>query len=187
MTIPFFLVAALAIATATTAFTADHPRTPPSYVERAGVKGCVWTSVPGQLGTVSSDVGRAGFHRSACGIAASTHTEDLEQLRTIVQSSGFNPHRNPADLDRRVKMVSMVCISSIIAVFIVVARRPLIEPLIFTPFGLVIGTHGGRDRFSSVLRRRFAAAVRRGTPDAIDLLVGVQRGGNGSGRAGWNA
>jgi len=50
--------------------------------------------------------------------------------------------------------------------------------LIFTAFGMVIGIMGPR-LILSVLRRRFNAAIRRGTPDMLDLLVVCSEAGMG--------
>ncbi len=103
--------------------------------------------------------------------------ENLEQLRTIVQSSGFNPHR-ALPIWIGVKIVSMA-LFPITAFFIaeLFGETP-VDLLIFTLIGLVIGIMGPR-LILSVFRRRFNAAVRRGTPDAIDLLVVCSEAGMG--------
>jgi tight adherence protein C len=104
-------------------------------------------------------------------------TENLEQLRTIVQSSGFNPHRT-LPIWIGVKIVSMA-LFPIIALFVAeLLGKPLTDLLIFTAIGLVIGIMGPR-LVLSALRRRFNAAVRRGTPDTIDLLVVCSEAGMG--------
>ena len=56
--------------------------------------------------------------------------------------------------------------------------RRLHDLLIFTGIGAVIGIMGPR-LILSVLRRRFNAAIRRGTPDTIDLLVVCSEAGMG--------
>ncbi len=56
--------------------------------------------------------------------------------------------------------------------------RSAIDLVIFALIGVVIGIMGPRLILSS-LKRRFAAAVRRGTPDAIDLLVVCSEAGMG--------
>jgi tight adherence protein C len=104
-------------------------------------------------------------------------TENLEQLRTIVQSSGFNPHRT-LPIWIGVKIVSMA-LFPIIALFVAeLLGKPPTDLLIFTAIGLVIGIMGPR-LILSALRRRFNAAVRRGTPDTIDLLVVCSEAGMG--------
>ena len=103
--------------------------------------------------------------------------EDLEQLRTIVQSSGFNPHRT-LPIWIGVKVVSMVLFPIIAFLIAEFFGKPPIHLLIFTLIGVVIGIMGPRSILSA-LRRRFAAAVRRGTPDAIDLLVVCSEAGMG--------
>jgi tight adherence protein C len=103
--------------------------------------------------------------------------EDLEQLRTIVQSSGFNPHRT-LPIWIGVKIVSMA-LFPIVALFIgEFLGKPPVDLLIFTLVGVVIGIMGPR-LILSALKRSFATAVRRGAPDAIDLLVVCSEAGMG--------
>jgi tight adherence protein C len=103
--------------------------------------------------------------------------ENLEQLRTIVQSSGFNPHRTMPILIGG-KTLSMFFFP-IIGLFVAeVLGKSLIDLLIFTAMGVVVGIMGPR-LVLSVLRRRFNAAIRRGTPDTIDLLVVCSEAGMG--------
>src|SRR5215510_10572985 len=104
-------------------------------------------------------------------------TENLEQLRTIVQSSGLNPHRTMSILIGA-KTAGMF-IFPIIALFVAqLFGKSSTDLLIFTTIGLVIGIMGPRLILSS-LRRRFNAAIRRGTPDMIDLLVVCSEAGMG--------
>jgi tight adherence protein C len=104
-------------------------------------------------------------------------TENLEQLRAIVQSAGFNPHRAMPILIGG-KTVSMF-LFPIIALFVAGLRgKPPTDLLIFTAIGAVIGIMGPR-LILSVLKRRFSAAIRRGTPDTIDLLVVCSEAGMG--------
>ena len=104
-------------------------------------------------------------------------TENLEQLRTILQSSGFNHHRT-MPIWIGVKTASMF-LFPIIALFVAqfFGKSPT-DLLIFTAIGMVIGIMGPR-LILSVLRRRFNAAIRRGTPDTIDLLVVCSEAGMG--------
>jgi tight adherence protein C len=104
-------------------------------------------------------------------------TENLEQLRAIVQSSGLNPHRTMSILIGG-KTVSMF-LFPILALFVAgfFGKSPT-DLLIFTAIGVVIGIMGPR-LILSVLRRRFTAAIRRGTPDTIDLLVVCSEAGMG--------
>jgi tight adherence protein C len=104
-------------------------------------------------------------------------TENLEQLRTILQSSGFNPHRSMSILIGG-KTVSML-LCPILALFVAqLFENSPTDLLIFTAIGAVIGIMGPR-LILSVLRRRFNAAIRRGTPDTIDLLVICSEAGMG--------
>jgi tight adherence protein C len=103
--------------------------------------------------------------------------ENLEQLRTIVQSAGFNHHRTLSILIG-VKTVSMY-LFPILALFLaqLFGKSPS-DLLIFTVIGVVVGIMGPR-LILSMLRRRFNAAIRRGTPDTIDLLVVCSEAGLG--------
>lgn len=103
--------------------------------------------------------------------------ENLEQLRTIVQSSGFNPHRAlPVWIGvKAVSAVSFPLIALLIAEFLGMSLRAMLS---FTLMGVVIEIMGPR-LVLSVLRRKFNAAVRKGAPDAIDLLVVCSEAGMG--------
>ena len=103
--------------------------------------------------------------------------ENLEQLRTILQSSGFNHHRT-LPIWIGVKTVSMYLFPIIAFCVAQLFGEPLINVLIFTLIGVVIGVMGPR-LILSVLRRRFNAAIRLGTPDMIDLLVVCSEAGMG--------
>lgn len=103
--------------------------------------------------------------------------ENLEQLRTILQSSGFNHHRT-LTIWIGVKTVSMF-LCPLIALFAAqLFGKPLTDVLIFTLVGVVIGIMGPR-LFLLVMKRRFNAAIRLGTPDTIDLLVVCSEAGMG--------
>jgi tight adherence protein C len=103
--------------------------------------------------------------------------ENLEQLRTIVQSSGFNPHQ-ALPIWIGVKIVSAVSFP-LIGLFIAeFAGMPLRAMVGFTLMGAVIGIMGPRFILSS-LKRKFDAAVRKGIPDTIDLLVVCSEAGMG--------
>jgi len=103
--------------------------------------------------------------------------ENLDQLRTIVQSSGLNPHR-ALSIWIGVKTVSMV-LFPIIALFVAqLLGKSLTDVLIFSLAGVVTGIMGPR-LILLVLRRRFNAGIRLGTPDMIDLLVVCSEAGMG--------
>ncbi|WP_294539701.1 type II secretion system F family protein [uncultured Rhodoblastus sp.] len=103
--------------------------------------------------------------------------ENLEQLRTIVQSSGFNPHQAlPIWIGvKAVSAVSFPLIALIVAEFL---AMPLRAALGFALVGMVIGIMGPRF-ILSVHKRKFDAAVRKGIPDTIDLLVVCSEAGMG--------
>lgn len=103
--------------------------------------------------------------------------ENLDQLRTILQSSGFNHHRAlPVWIG--VKTVCMYLFPIIAFCVAQVSGRPITDVLVFTLMGVVIGLMGPR-LLLSVMRRRFNAAIVRGTPDTIDLLVVCSEAGMG--------
>ncbi|MEH2610544.1 type II secretion system F family protein [Bradyrhizobium sp. AZCC 1693] len=103
--------------------------------------------------------------------------ENLDQLRTILHSSGFNHHRTlPTWIG--VKVASMFLFPVIALLLAQLSGRPPADVLVFTLIGVVIGILGPR-LILSVLKRRFDAAIRLGTPDMIDLLVVCSEAGMG--------
>lgn len=103
--------------------------------------------------------------------------ENLDQLRTILQSSGFNHHRT-LPIWIGVKTVSTFLFPVIALLVAQLLGTSPTNVLIFTLIGMVIGIIGPR-LILSVLRRRFDAAIRLGTPDTIDLLVVCSEAGMG--------
>ncbi|MBR0975325.1 type II secretion system F family protein [Bradyrhizobium japonicum] len=103
--------------------------------------------------------------------------ENLEQLRTIVQSAGFNHYRT-LPIWIGVKVVSMLLLPVVAFLAAQLSERSASAVLFFTLAGVVIGIMGPR-LVLSVLRRRFNAAIRLGTPDTIDLLVVCSEAGMG--------
>lgn len=103
--------------------------------------------------------------------------ENLDQLRTILQSSGFNHHRAlPTWIG--VKAVSMVLCPIIAGCVAQLLGKALMDVLVFTLIGGAIGILGPR-LILAVFKRRFDAAIRLGTPDMIDLLVVCSEAGMG--------
>ncbi|MCP1834193.1 tight adherence protein C [Bradyrhizobium sp. USDA 4532] len=103
--------------------------------------------------------------------------ENLEQLRVVLQSAGFNHYRTlPVWIG--IKIVSMVSFPAIAFLAAQVSGKSLTSVLTFTLIGLVIGIIGPR-LILLLLRRRFDAAIRLGTPDTIDLLVVCSEAGMG--------
>jgi len=103
--------------------------------------------------------------------------ENLEQLRTILQSSGLNHHR-VLPIWLGVKAVSMWLFP--VGCFLVaqLMGAAQVNVLMFTLIGVAVGVMGPR-LILLVLKRRFDAAVRIGTPDMIDLLVVCSEAGMG--------
>lgn len=100
--------------------------------------------------------------------------ENIEELRTILQSAGFNHHRT-LSIWIGVKISCMFAFP--IAAFLF-AQLWGANFLVFTLVGVVIGIMGPR-LIMLKLKRRFDAAIRLGMPDAIDLLVVCSEAGMG--------
>jgi tight adherence protein C len=103
--------------------------------------------------------------------------ENLDELRTILQSAGFNHHQT-LPIWIGIKIVSMVLLPLVAFLVAQFSAKPATDVLIFTLVGLVIGIMGPR-LILWLLKRRFDAAIRLGTPDAIDLLVVCSEAGMG--------
>jgi tight adherence protein C len=103
--------------------------------------------------------------------------ENLEQLRTILQSSGFNRYRT-LPIWIGVKTVSIFSFPVLAGCAGQLSGKPLTDVLTFTFVGVVIGIFGPR-LVLKVLSWRFHAAIRLGTPDMIDLLVVCSEAGMG--------
>jgi tight adherence protein C len=103
--------------------------------------------------------------------------ENLEQLRSIVQTAGFNPHRMMPILigSKTLSMFLFPFIALVIARFMATDLR---NTLLIVAMGAVIGIIGPR-LILTFMRRRFNADVDRGMPDAIDLLVVCSESGMG--------
>lgn len=103
--------------------------------------------------------------------------ENLEELRTILHSSGFNHHRT-LPIWIGIKVVSTFSFP-VIALFLAqFSGRGPADVLVFTLMGVVVGILGPR-LVLSVMKRRFDAAIRLGTPDMIDLLIVCSEAGMG--------
>jgi tight adherence protein C len=104
-------------------------------------------------------------------------SQDLEQLKTIVQAAGFNHHRTlPVWIG--VKVVSLAFFPVAAFFLAQLTGQALGVVLTYTLFGIAIGVMVPRLTLL-MLKRRFDAAIRLGTPDAIDLLVVCSEAGMG--------
>ncbi|MBW7961455.1 type II secretion system F family protein [Bradyrhizobium sp. BR 10261] len=103
--------------------------------------------------------------------------ENLDQLRAILQSAGFN-HRRALPTWIGVKAVSMFLCPIIAGGVAELLGKPLLDVLVFTLIGMAVGIVGPR-LILGMLKRRFDAAIRLGTPDMIDLLVVCSEAGMG--------
>jgi tight adherence protein C len=95
------------------------------------------------------------------------HPENIEQLKTMLQSAGFNPHRMTS-IVLGGKILSMLLFPT--AALILSVGQPFNTRFLIVLLGVVAGIMGPRMGLGFI-RRRFNAAIQRGTPDAIDLLV----------------
>lgn len=100
--------------------------------------------------------------------------ENVEQLKTVLQSAGFNHHR-VLPIWIGFKVFSMFAIPM---VTFLLAQLLDANVLTFTLVGVVLGIMVPR-LVLLVVKRRFDAAIRVGMPDAIDLLVVCSEAGMG--------
>jgi tight adherence protein C len=104
-------------------------------------------------------------------------SQDMEQLKAIVQAAGFNHHRTlPVWVGA--KVVSLIFFPFAAFFLAQLTGKSLGVAVIYTLFGVAIGIMGPR-LILLLLKRRFDKAVRLGTPDAIDLLVVCSEAGMG--------
>ena len=103
--------------------------------------------------------------------------ENLDELRTVLQSAGFN-HYRVLPIWIGVKTVSMVLFPIVFFLLAQLSGGTLASVLMVALFGVAIGIMGPR-LILLVMKRRFDAAVRSGTPDTIDLLVVCAEAGMG--------
>lgn len=103
--------------------------------------------------------------------------ENLGQLRTILQSSGFNHYRT-LPIWIGVKTVSMFLFPILAMLFAQLSGMTPMDVLIYGLYGVAFGIMGPR-LILWVLKRRFDAGIRQGTPDTIDLLVVCSEAGMG--------
>ncbi|HTI82262.1 MAG TPA: type II secretion system F family protein [Acetobacteraceae bacterium] len=103
------------------------------------------------------------------------HPENLEHLRMMVQTSGFNPHRMvPVVIGG--KMLSMALFPAVAMALTI--GVPWSSRLILLLMAIVAGIMVPRLLLQWV-RHRFNSAIQRGTADAIDLLVVCSEAGMG--------
>ncbi|PDT76900.1 type II secretion system F family protein [Bradyrhizobium sp. C9] len=103
--------------------------------------------------------------------------ENLDQLRLVLQSAGFNHYRT-LPIWIGFKTVSMFMFPIAAFSFAQLLGSPFSDAMIYTLLGVAIGIVGPR-LILSVLKRRFDSAIRLGTPDTIDLLVVCSEAGMG--------
>ncbi|WP_229177663.1 type II secretion system F family protein [Bradyrhizobium ivorense] len=104
--------------------------------------------------------------------------ENLDQLRTILQSSGFINYHRVLPIWIGVKTVSTFAFPILAVLLALFSGMKPMDVLFYGLFGVVFGIMGPR-LILWMLKRRFDAAVRLGTPDTIDLLVVCSEAGMG--------
>lgn len=102
---------------------------------------------------------------------------DLEHLRSMILASGFNPHRAlPVVLGGKLTvMLLLPALSVLVAVSFVTSLNAQVLLIVA---GVILGVMGP-EWILGVMRRRFVAALERGTPDALDLLIVCSEAGMG--------
>ncbi len=102
--------------------------------------------------------------------------ENIEHLRSVIQASGFNPHQAlPLMLAGKFLVSAAIMATAATAAFL---SRSGATAIIILSMGGMLGVMGP-ELILGVVRRRFAADLRRGTPDALDLLVVCSEAGMG--------
>ena len=103
-------------------------------------------------------------------------TSSLEKIRSTVEISGFNPHRMiPILLASKTVLTSLILLIAVVTAYF---ENSMIIRLITLGGGIILGIMGP-DWILAFIRRRHAAALERGTPDALDLLVVCSEAGMG--------
>ena len=103
--------------------------------------------------------------------------EDIEHLRGVIQAAGGDPRRVVPVL-LGVKLVAMVALPMVAALLSGLFVESLYLRLAAIGAGLVLGILGPEWALA-LLRRPYMEALRRGTPDALDLLVVCSEAGMG--------
>jgi tight adherence protein C len=103
-------------------------------------------------------------------------TSSLEKIRSTVEISGFNPHRMiPILLASKTVLTLLILLIAVVTAYF---ENSMIIRLITLGGGIILGIMGP-EWILAIIRRRHAAALERGTPDALDLLVLCSEAGMG--------
>ncbi|UGY22021.1 type II secretion system F family protein [Bradyrhizobium septentrionale] len=103
--------------------------------------------------------------------------ENLEELKALLQSAGFNYHRT-LSIWIGVKVFSMVAFPMVAFLLAQLSGSDTSNVVTLTLVGVVLGIMVPR-LIMLMMKRRFDAAIRIGMPDAIDLLVVCSEAGMG--------
>jgi tight adherence protein C len=102
---------------------------------------------------------------------------DLENLGSAVQAAGFNPHQVlPVLVGAKIVMMFLLPILAVIVAEFWIGSKN--TRYIIIGGGVIAGILGP-EMILKFIRKRFVAAVTRGTPDALDLLVLCSEAGMG--------
>jgi tight adherence protein C len=101
---------------------------------------------------------------------------NIEHLRSVIQTSGFNPHRTlPVLLGGKLTLaVAIPAVAFVIATLVGTFQ----VKLAIVGVGIVLGLLGP-ELILGLARKQFKATLQRGTPDALDLLVVCSEAGMG--------
>jgi tight adherence protein C len=103
--------------------------------------------------------------------------EDMRALNAVLRGSGFNP-RQALPILLGMKLVMMVLLPAAAFAYGSVSQLTPMSRLALIGFSLPLGLLGP-DWALGILRRRYEAQLRRGVPDALDLLVVCTEAGMG--------
>jgi tight adherence protein C len=103
--------------------------------------------------------------------------EDMRALNAVLRGSGFNP-RQALPILLGMKIVMMVVLPAAAFAYGSVAQMGPMQRMALVGFSLPLGLLGP-DWALGILRRRYEAQLRRGVPDALDLLVVCTEAGMG--------
>lgn len=103
--------------------------------------------------------------------------QDLEKLQSMVAAAGFN-QRRVLPLLLGVKLGMMVALPALAAIVGPFVTASLVVRILLVGIALIAGMLGP-DWLLGFLRRSYDGALRRGVPDALDLLVVCSEAGMG--------
>jgi tight adherence protein C len=101
---------------------------------------------------------------------------NVEHLRSVIQTSGFNPHRTlPILLGGKLTLAVVIPAVAFMSATLVGTFQ---IKLAIVGAGIILGLLGP-ELILGLVRKKFKATLERGTPDALDLLVVCSEAGMG--------